>query len=90
MLLNKEVSLFLCCGFVENAQNYFDTNFDRTLLKHCTLKSCFGGELHLTQLKWVDKMIIKLVSHKYALKTGEISQENIHKFAQILRSEAKL
>ena len=87
LLLTKDVSLFLCCGFIENAQNYFDTNFDRALLKHCTLKSCFGGELHPSHLKWGDKMIIKLVSHKYILKSSEISQENINKFAQILCSE---
>ena len=86
-LLTKDVSLFLCCSFAEHAQNYFDTNFDRALLKHCTLKSCFGGILDPARLRGFDRFFIKAAAKSHNLSSGGILTENIDKFVQLLGSE---
>lgn len=62
-LLQKDVALFICCGFPSQTEQHFFDNFPSELLEHVFLKESFGGELNPESLSFFEKMIAKMVMH---------------------------
>ena len=62
LLLTKKVYLFLSCGVLKNMDTYLKANFDEKFLNHIIISKCFGGELRLDKLSFIDKMIAKMAS----------------------------
>lgn len=85
LLLAKRVGLFLCCGFPEQIQQYFSTNFSKELLEKAIASGSFGGETRLAQMKFADKLIMKAVT-KGSDSTLKISREEMDSFIKILNS----
>ena len=82
-LLQKDVALYICCGFPNQAEQHFIDNFPPELLKHAFVKENFGGELHLDSLSLFEKTVAKMAMR--AAKTEEqpnILPDHIDHFAQ--------
>lgn len=60
-LLSKKLGLFLCCGFDDQKSMYFTHNFSTTLLEHATVFESFGGMMDESKMKWIHRMITKMV-----------------------------
>lgn len=57
VLMQKDVALYICCGFPDQAERHFIDNFPPELLKHAFVKENFGGELHLDSLSFFEKTV---------------------------------
>jgi len=56
----KKTAYFMCCGFSDNYQKYFEQNILKELLDCTLIYDTFGGELNLDKQKKFDKFISKL------------------------------
>ncbi|UUC40369.1 flavodoxin domain-containing protein [Clostridioides difficile] len=79
LLNKKQVGIFLCCGFSEEADKYLKSNFPSSLLESANAIGIFGGEARLEEMKFLDKLIMKAVS-KGNYDNFRISQDNIDNF----------
>ncbi|AVD35160.1 flavodoxin domain-containing protein [Clostridioides difficile] len=79
LLNKKQVGIFLCCGFSEEADKYLKSNFPSSLLESANAIGIFGGEARLEEMKFLDKLIMKAVS-KGNYDSFRISQDNIDNF----------
>lgn len=91
-LVNKRLSLFLCCGLPESFELTLKNSFPEELLKIAVAKECFGGELRTDRMNFADKMISGLMK-KAAAKEGkaEVRQmsKNICKLAECMNNIEK-
>jgi len=89
-LVNKRLSLFLCCGLPESFEQTLKNSFPDELLKKAVAKECFGGELRTDRMNFADKMISAFMK-KAAAKEGktEVRQmsKNIFKLAECLNND---
>lgn len=62
-LKKKRLALFLCGGEEdpETLDKIFTTEFTEELCKHAVMREALGGELHLDQLSFMTKLILRLV-----------------------------
>ncbi|HBG4644237.1 TPA: flavodoxin domain-containing protein [Clostridioides difficile] len=79
LLNKKQVGIFLCCGFSEQADKYLKSNFPSSLLESANAIGIFGSEARLEKMKFLDKLIMKAVS-KGNYYSFRISQDNIDNF----------
>ena len=82
LLCQKEIGLFLCCGLLEQANEFFKNNFPSKLLEHAKVKQSFGSEARLEKMKLLDKTMLKAVT-KGDFTPFKVSNENIEKFAEV-------
>ncbi len=61
VLKQKNIALFLCCGFVHNFELNLKNSYPSELLNIAFSKECFGGELRLERMKFAHKMITNLM-----------------------------
>ena len=80
-LCQKNIGLFLCCGQMSEANEFFTKNFPSKLLEHAKITKAFGSEARLEKMKLLDKSILKAVT-KGNFSSFEISYDNIAKFAE--------
>lgn len=88
-LVNKRLSLFLCCGLPESFEQTLKINFPEELLKKAVAKECFGGELRTNRMNLADKMISVLMKKATATEEKtEVKQisENIFKMAECMNN----
>ncbi len=85
-LKSKKVAYFICCGFAENWQNYYEQNIPKDLLDSAIICENFGGVMDIQKQKGFDKFITKIVS-KNIDKNKEIKilYENIDRFIKVLK-----
>lgn len=85
-LKNKHIGLFIC-GMQENdaIQTELYQNFPPELIKMAVAKECLGGEFIIDKMNFMDKVIVKKVS-KVTSNKSNISEVNIHKFAQAINA----
>ena len=81
LLCRKKLGLFLCCGQVDQANEFFENNFQLRLLKHAQITECFGGEARPEKMNLVDSSLLKAVT-KGDFSSFEILDKNIEKFAE--------
>ncbi len=60
-LLRLKVAYYMCCGFIDCAEEYAEKLFDRELLNSALTVTCLGGSLDPSRFKGIDKMIVKSV-----------------------------
>ena len=83
ILKNKKVAYFICCGFAENYQQYFEQNISKQLLEKAITYDTFGGEMILEKQKGFDKFIVKMVSKSIAQgREIKILNKNIDRFIE--------
>ncbi len=61
LLLNARVAYFMCCGFIDCAEEYAEKILTRELRERAISIACLGGSLDPTRFKGFDKMIVKYV-----------------------------
>lgn len=81
----KKVAYFICCGFNENWENYYEQNIPKELLDNAIIYDTFGGEMDMQKQKGFDKFITNMV-RKNIDKNKEIKilSENIDRFIKVL------
>lgn len=85
LLLQKQIALFICCGFQNQAEQHFIANFPKQLLDHAVTNQCFGGELDPNTLKGFDRFVTKLVMKSAAAQnnpTPHLLLKNIDQLAE--------
>ncbi|MDR7855024.1 flavodoxin domain-containing protein [Tissierella sp.] len=85
-LKKKRIGLFIC-GMQEGdtINTQLNQNFNPALIEIADAKECFGGEFTFDKMTFIEKFIVKKVS-KVTSNKSNISQDNIHKFAQAINS----
>lgn len=86
-LKNKKVALFACSMFGgEKGEENMKNNFSNELKNIVVSMKLFGGELNIDKMKFIDKVITKMVK-KVELQPGQIINnglllDNINKLAE--------
>ncbi len=60
-LLNMRVAYFMCCGFIDCAEEYAEKLLPKELMERAIDIACLGGSLDPARFKGFDKMIVKAV-----------------------------
>ena len=61
LLVGVPHTLFLCCAFAEQFENYLEMAFPAALLESAEDALYFGGELNVSKHKGIDKWLVKLI-----------------------------
>lgn len=88
-LLNKEIGLFLCCGFADHFEMHLNFVFPALLIEKAKAKECFGGEIVMEKLSFLHKLITKAVSKAGNKDTGLTALplfDNIDVFANAMNA----
>ena len=82
-LKQKEIALFICCGFAEDAEQHFQNNFPKELLEHAKVIECFGGEIRRQALGMIETFIANMAMKSRSTdKQPHILKDHIHLFAE--------
>lgn len=95
-LLNRPLGLFLCCGYLDNYEDYVRKNFSAELVEHAFLTIPFGGEVRPEKAKGMDRLILRVIrstilhaadrnESEYARVIPEILPDNVSRMASALR-----
>ena len=60
-LANMRYALYICCCMSDQAEFYFEKNYDDALMDGALANLCFGGEIKMERQQGVDKLIMKIV-----------------------------
>ena len=88
-LLQKKLGLYLCCGLPLNFDQSFAASFSEPLRKHATASGCFGGELRLSKMKPMHKMIASMMQKaggKSGIEPPKPNFEAIEVFASAMQN----
>lgn len=81
LLLKKQLGLFLCCMYEgEVAKQQFTNSFPADLREHARAEGLFGGEFLISEMNFLEKMIIKKVSGVTA-ETSNLDFQAIERFS---------
>lgn len=88
-LVNIPHGLFLCCGLMENAEEYIKTLFPPRLIESAVCTEYFGGQLKVDKHHGIWKLIIRMVRNHFTdreepLQLPDIIESNISLFASKL------
>jgi len=61
-LLDKKVGIFLCCGFLEQFQEYLNQNFPKELLENAVISQHFGAEARVSKMKFITKCMFRALT----------------------------
>lgn len=101
LLCEKPSAYFICSAYNDSVAEMFKKNISRKLRCAAICLDTFGGELRIDRLKGFDKFTVKSIKHalleaaEHESSTGDgefasvlpaIVPENIHRFADIIRS----
>lgn len=82
-------SVYLCCGFPRNFEEYVDTQIPKAL--HCSLGFySFGGELKPEKLHGMDRWIVKHIRNSIRCQDFEESDREHHILPEIFLENIRL
>jgi len=83
-LNKKKLGMFLCCASIDQADEFFSSNFPPELLSTVKVKKAFGGEIRLDVMRFFDKMIVKAIKKATKGDFGNfmVLSEQIEEFAK--------
>lgn len=85
-LLQKEVGIFVCCMFLNKADEQINKGFPELLRNHALSIKNVGGEYRFDEMNYIERLLVK----KIAGATGnvsEINDRNIELFVQELSAD---
>lgn len=85
MLLEKKISLFLVCGFIEKFDETVAANFPKALIDNAQSIECFGGELNIDKMNFLHKGVVKMIEKEVDISKIKTMPENIEKLANQMR-----
>lgn len=94
-LKDKKVGLFICCMIKKDAEKQLKNAFPQELLQLATAKMSFGGEFRFSEMNFMEKNIVKMVSKmlskedpSLSLDTKKdlsmLSEETINEFSKLM------
>ena len=98
LLLEKRVAYYMCCGFIDCAEDYAEKVLPRELYERALTVTCLGGSLDHQRYKGIDRIIVKAVRNEI-LGGGEnggqrddmtlptILDENIAQLADLIKPQ---
>ncbi len=88
-LCTKKLGLFICGGEQDTGliKKQINASFPEILLSHAITKECFGGELYIEKISFVEKHLIRIIK---GIKEGykRLSEDKISTFAASLSSSS--
>ena len=96
-LMVKKVAYFMCCGFIDCADEYAERILPRELSRRALAVMCLGGSLDPSRFKGLDKLIVRSVRSEILgggnngeqrddMSLPTILDENISQLANIIRN----
>ena len=88
-LKGKRFGLFICCGLLDDASQQMQNSFPKELLDLAVTKECFGGELDIDKMSFIDKIIVRIVIktlEKQGKKMPIVFNDHIQGFTQMMNS----
>lgn len=80
-LLQKTIGLFICGANKDQASEQLKQAFPAALLQHATATGCFGYEIHMSKLSFLERLAMRVI-----MKTRDdqlcIDEEAIKRFAE--------
>lgn len=89
LLTKKQLGFFVCCGMPENFDTVIANAFPQELLQVAASKECFGGELRISKMKFLHKMItgmMKKATEKEGKPEPAKIPESISRMAQVMNA----
>jgi menaquinone-dependent protoporphyrinogen oxidase len=98
LLSKKKLGLFICCMFTgEKAETQMQNAFPKELTDYAAAKGFFGGEIIISKLSFVDKLMTKMVAKASKPEEGipvmdpkmglsAISKDNIDRFCKVINT----
>tara|TARA_Y100001935_G_scaffold93147_1_gene77399 strand:- start:11770 stop:12297 length:528 start_codon:yes stop_codon:yes gene_type:complete len=87
-LLHKHVGLFICHIDDEQASEELNHAYPTPLLEHASARGLFGGELLVSKMNFIEKMITKKING-VTEDVSNLHYEAITKFADTIKSVEK-
>lgn len=88
LLKQKLAAYFICCGFSDKQKQVLEANIPKELLDKAVAVKCFGGEIDISRLHGMDKLITKMVTKATAdqhIAPPAIQYDRIDEMAAILK-----
>ena len=96
-LVTKKVAYFMCCGFIDCADEYAEKILPSELSESALAVTCLGGSLEPERFKGLDKLIVKSVraeilgggnngDQRDDMSLPTILDENISQLANVIRN----
>ena len=63
-LREKRVAYYMCCGFIDCAEEYAEKVLPKPLAESALTVTCLGGSLDPKRFRGIDKMIVKAVRNE--------------------------
>ncbi len=100
-LLKKTVAYFICCGFIDCAEEYIEKLLPRELKERALDITCLGGSLDPTRFRGIDKLIVRSVRTEILgggdngegrddMSLPTILDENIAQLADVIKKANQL
>lgn len=84
ILLQKQLGLFICCGFSEKVEEQLENSFANKLLEHAAVTGYFGYEFNFDRMGLMSRFMVKTLA-KVKENKSEIKHENIKEFVDKLQ-----
>ena len=84
VLSKKNLGIYLCCASIDQADEFFSSNFPPELLSTAKATKVFGGEIRLNGMSFFDKLIVKAIKKATKGDFGnfKVLSEQIDEFAE--------
>ena len=69
---------FICCGYLDSADEYLRDEFPASLREKAAILTCFGGELKPKSVKGLERMRVKIMMN-YIMDDGNRDGETLHR-----------
>ena len=100
-LMAKKVAYFMCCGFIDCADEYAEKILPRELSGRALAVTCLGGSLEPARFKGLDKLIVKSVRSEILgggnngeqrddMSLPTILDENIFQLANVIKRQIQI
>jgi len=77
-LPDGKCGIFICCGYLDSADEYLRSLIPQTLQNKAAILACFGGELKPKDVKGLDRIRVKMMIN-YILDDGNRDGETVHR-----------
>jgi menaquinone-dependent protoporphyrinogen oxidase len=80
-LLQKELSIFVCCMFFAKAQEQIEKGFPQALIQHALSVKHLGGEFRFEEMNFIERFLVKKIAGASA-SISKINYKNIELFIE--------
>ena len=100
-LARMRYALYICCCMSDQAEFYFEKNYDAALMDGALANLCFGGEMKMERQQGIDRLIMKIVLRVItnsrrsedpddAMEMPAVIPENIRRLADAMKTGVRV